>query len=90
MCMTLVEEEKKEPCRRRVGGKRLPVDNKPVTKRVIEYKDDVTKRAFKIGHKKKSETFLPSIQIMTGVDDTYIIDMAGLKDLDGHLTEITN
>ena len=48
------------------------------------------KRAFKIGHQKSSETFLPSIQSLAGEDGTYIIDMAGLKDLDGHLTEITN
>ena len=57
---------------------------------VIDYKPDFMERTFKIGHKKTSETLLPSMQDISGHEDMYIIDVCGLKDSDGHLTEITN
>ena len=63
---------------------------KMVNQLVIDYKDDVLTRAFPIGHRKQSETFLPNIEAFPDKEGTYIVDMAGLKDKDGHLIEITN
>lgn len=63
----------------------------PVTKRmVIDYKPEITDRTFKIGHKKTAETLLPTIKDISGHEDMFIIDVCGLKDSDGDLTEISN
>ena len=65
-----------------------PADTTPVTKWVIDFKEDET-RVFKIGHQCKSETFFPLAKRF-GDDGTILFDLAGLKDRDGDLTETAN
>ena len=63
---------------------------KTLRKKVIDYKDEVRERVFKIGHKTQSETFLPSFQKIPDRENSYYIDMAGLNDTGGNFLEFTN
>lgn len=63
---------------------------KKVQKRVIDYKDEVMQRAFKIGHNSQSETFLPSFRAIPNLENSYYIDLAGLGDTDGDMLEFSN
>lgn len=63
---------------------------KTVKEKVIDYKDDVKDRVFPIGHGNKSETFFPGFQSVPNKENSYFVDIAGLKDTGGDMMEFTN
>lgn len=58
---------------------------------MIDYIDSQTERVFKIGHSTtQSETFFPTFKLIEGQEDTYLVDIAGLRDTGGSIFEYIN